>query len=214
MALRVVTAGRRPEARELLESISRPAQSPTAVLAVLRAIEGAHSTLTAIDPIWTMPGHLAQSGPLTSSVVHLVEHARHSITCSTYNFQRSSALWRALAKSASRSEITVRVYLDATAADHQPKHGTPTTADVAAHLRPAIVLRSKPFDGIPVRNHAKFLAVDHRFLLVTSGNFSWSAEHGNVEFGVLHDNRNLAESVEREIQNAEEALFERVEVSG
>ena len=54
------------------------------------------------------------------------------------------------------------------------------------------------------------LVIDHRFLLVTSANFSWSAENGNIEFGVLHDNRNLADSVEREIRNAEDTLFERV----
>jgi phosphatidylserine/phosphatidylglycerophosphate/cardiolipin synthase-like enzyme len=55
-----------------------------------------------------------------------------------------------------------------------------------------------------------FLVVDHRFLLVTSANFSWSAENGNIEFGVLHNNRNLAESVEREMRHAEDALFEMV----
>ena len=70
------------------------------------------------------------------------------------------------------------------------------------------MLRTQPLDGRPVRNHAKFLAIDHRFLLVTSANFSWSAEHGNVEFGVLIDNRNLTESVERELRNVEDALFE------
>jgi phosphatidylserine/phosphatidylglycerophosphate/cardiolipin synthase-like enzyme len=54
------------------------------------------------------------------------------------------------------------------------------------------------------------MIVDHRFLLVTSANFSWSAENGNVEFGVLHDNGNLADSVEREMRNAEDVIFERV----
>ena len=67
-----------------------------------------------------------------------------------------------------------------------------------------MVLRTRPFDGHPVRNHAKFLAIDHRFLLVTSANFSWSAEYDNVEFGVLIDNRNLAESVEREMRDVED----------
>nr|WP_291414604.1 hypothetical protein [Actinophytocola sp.] len=31
----------------------------------------------------------------------------------------------------------------------------------------------------------------------------WSAEHSNVEFGVLIDNRNLTEAVERELGRAE-----------
>ncbi len=71
-------------------------------------------------------------------------------------------------------------------------------------------MNTKQFDGADVRNHAKFLAIDHRFLLVTSANYSWSAEHGNVEFGVLIDDRNLTEAVERELRDAEPLLYERV----
>jgi phosphatidylserine/phosphatidylglycerophosphate/cardiolipin synthase-like enzyme len=225
MALRVIASGRRPHARDLLEAIQsspagdEPGDRRGAALPVLRAIEGARSEPTAISPIWTMPGHLAQSGPLTSSVVHLVGHARQSVTCSTFNFQRSSALWAALAAAARQPGITVRVYLDATAAGREPAGGTgrqadavrtPTPEEVAAHLQSAVVLQSRPFDGKAVRNHAKFLVVDHRFLLVTSANFSWSAENGNIEFGVLHDNRNLAESVEREMRQAEDVVFKVV----
>ncbi|MBD9730236.1 phospholipase [Streptomyces sp. H28] len=210
-ALKVVAAGRRPEVRALLESgagSERP--GPAQIMAVLRAVEGARSIATALDPLWTMPGHLAQSGPLTSSVAHLVDNARQSVTCSTFNFQRSSVLWEALRRAARRPEIEIRVYLDTQAADQHPKPWSPTTTEVAAHLRPGMVLRTKEFDGGPVRNHAKFLAIDHRFLLVTSANFSWSAEHGNVEFGVLIDNPNLTESVEREMRRTEDLLYERV----
>ncbi len=177
---------------------------------MLRAVEGARSKATALDPLWTMPGHLAQSGPLTSSVAHLVNNARRSVTCSTFNFQRSSGLWKALRRTARRSEVEVRVYLDTRAADLHPKRWSPTTTEVAAHLSPGVVLRTKDFDGNLVRNHAKFLAIDHRFLLVTSANFSWSAEHGNVEFGVLIDDQGLTESVEREMYQVEDLLYERV----
>ena len=57
-------------------------------------------------------------------------------------------------------------------------------------------------------------AVDHRFLLVTSANFSWSAENGNLELGVLIDNPNLAEAVEHEMRQVEGFVFERVLVPG
>jgi phosphatidylserine/phosphatidylglycerophosphate/cardiolipin synthase-like enzyme len=157
-----------------------------------------------------MPGHLAQGGPLTSSAPHLVDNARISVTCSTYNFQKSSAMWDALARAAARPEIALRAYVDTHAADLEQNVWTPTTTELAAHLHPAVVLRTKSFDGGYVRNHAKFLAVDHRFLLVTSANFSWSAEQGNVEFGILIDNPNLTEAVERELRDAENALYERV----
>ena len=46
-----------------------------------------------------------------------------------------------------------------------------------------------------VRN-AKFVVIDHTVLLLTSANFSYSAENRNVEFGVLITDQGLAESVE------------------
>jgi len=205
-ALKAVAAGRRPALRALLAP-DPVAFAPDQAVSVLRAIEGARSTTTAIDPLWTMPGHLARSGPLTSSVTHLVENARESVTCSTFNFQRSSGLWSALRTAALRPEISVRVYVDRKSAEQSV---SPSTGEVAAHLRPAVVLRTRAFDGGYVRNHAKFLAIDHRFLLVTSANFSWSAEHGNVELGVLADNANLVQVIESEMRRVEDALYERV----
>lgn len=206
-ALKAVSPRRRALIRSVVEACD---SSVPSLVAVLRAVQGARSAPTALDPLWTMPGHLVQGGPLTSSVPHLVDNARHSITCSTFNFQRSSGLWAALRRAALRAELTVRVYLDTAAADEQPALWSPTTTEVATQLRPGVVLRTKDFDGYPVRNHAKFLAIDHRFLLVTSANFSWSAEHGNIEFGVLVDNSNLAEAVEREMLRAEDLLYEQV----
>jgi phosphatidylserine/phosphatidylglycerophosphate/cardiolipin synthase-like enzyme len=157
-----------------------------------------------------MPGHLARHGRLTSSVPYLVRSARYSVVCSTFNFQRSSALWTAPRDAAQRPEVTVRVYLDTAAADLSPRPGSPNTEEVAARLHPATVQRTREFDGRQVRNHAKFLAIDHRFLLIGSANFSWSAEYGNVELGVLIDNQNLTESVERAMREIEDRLFERV----
>lgn len=207
-ALRVVAPGRRAEVRALLEALG----ARDVVTAVLRAIEGARSAPTTVDPLWTMPGHLAQHGRLTHSVTYLVDGARHSVVCSTFNFQRSSGLWKALRQAAQRPEISMRVYLDTNAADKGHRAWSPTTAEVAAHLRPATVLRTKRFDGRPTRNHSKFICVDHRFLLVTSANFSWSAENGNLELGVLIDNPNLAEAVEHEMRQVEDIVFERVPV--
>jgi phosphatidylserine/phosphatidylglycerophosphate/cardiolipin synthase-like enzyme len=132
------------------------------------------------------------------------------VVCSTFNFQRSSGLWPALRRAAHRPGVAVRVYLDARAADQQPAAWSPTTAQVAAHMKPGTVLRTKNFDGGYVRNHAKFLIIDHRFLLVTSANFSRSAEHENVEFGVYLDNPNLAEAVERQLREIEDLVYEPI----
>lgn len=213
-ALRAVGAGRRNSVRELLGAcgLGLGDQDRAETVAVLYAIEGAHSTVRAVDPIWTMPGHTAGEGPLTSSVIHLVENARHAVTCSTYNFQRSSGLWGALRAAASREEVQVRVYVDTRAADGGPAW-SPATSEIASHLNPGVVYRTRTLDGATVRNHAKFLAVDHRFLLVTSANFSWSAEHANIELGVLLDNASLTEAVERQMRLAEDHLYERVRVT-
>jgi len=204
-ALRVVDPGRRLEARSLVSAVDRGH-----LIGVLRAIEGARSARTTVDPLWTMPGHLARNGRLTSSVSYLVESARHSVVCSTFNFQRSSGLWTALCAAARRPGIAVRVYMDTNAADLLGRPSSPTTDEVAAHLRPGVVLRTIAFDGWQVRNHSKFISVDHRFLLVTSANFSWSAENANLELGVLIDNRNMAEAVELQMRDVETYVFERV----
>ncbi|MGQ4432181.1 DISARM system phospholipase D-like protein DrmC [Streptomyces sp. SAS_260] len=209
-ALKVIAVGQRAEVRLLLEAVAGGVRAAHEQVLVLRAIEGARSLPTTLSPLWTMPGHLVQSGPLTTSVPRLVDSARHAVTCSTFNFQRSSALWTSLQDVAHRNDIAVRVYMDTQAADDNGHHGSPTTAEVAAHLAPAEVWRTKTFDGAYVRNHAKFLAIDHHLLLVTSANFSWSAENNNVEFGVLIDNPNLTEAVERELRETEDVLYERI----
>lgn len=212
-ALRVVAGSSRPRIRTLLEGGSTRSR-----IAVLRAIEGARSTPTSVTSLWTMPGYLVRGAPLTSSLPHLVDGARSAVTCSTFNFQRSSGLWDALHRAARRPELAVTVYLDSLAAGQARSAGhkqgrsagTPTAAEVARHLEPARVLRTKHFNGVAVRNHAKFLAIDHRFLLVTSANLSWSAEHRNVELGVLVDDRNLTEAVERELLDVEDLLYIQV----
>jgi hypothetical protein len=137
-ALRAVPSGRRAEVRALLEALDASSgRGPMTI--VLRAIEGARSAPTTVDPLWTMPGHLAQHGRLTHSVTYLVDSARHSVVCSTFNFQRSSGLWKALQQAAQRPEITMRIYLDTNASDNKQRAWSPTTAEVAKHLHPATV---------------------------------------------------------------------------
>lgn len=209
-ALHAVGQNRRRRLRDLLDAESL-ADDVATLIVVLRAIEGARSLTARADPLWTMPGHLAQGGRLTSSVPSLVESARMSVVCSTYNFQTTSGLWTALRTAAARPEVAVRLYLDGEAAASGAR--TPSAQDVALQLYPAAVFVAHAVDGVRVRNHAKFIVVDHRFLLVTSANFSWRAENRNVEFGVLLDDRSLAESIEREMTGVESVLYQRVRAS-
>lgn len=208
-ALGVLTASRR---QELDKIIHQAGLGRELLSAALRAVQGARSaSSSALVPLWTMPGHLVQGSPLTSSVPELVRAATTSVTCSTYNFQKSSGLWEALHEVVNRPHrVRVRVYLDTHAA--APKKGwvPPTPAEVANWLAPGVVFRTVEIDDQLVRNHAKFLVIDHRLVLVTSANFSHSAEFNNVELGVKIDNSGLAESIEREMRRAEETLYERL----
>lgn len=208
-ALKLVGQGRRASIRAAVEGAGLAVDKVTLAM-LLRALDGARSDVVKVQPMWTMPGHLGGYGALTSSITELVRSARVSVVCATYNFQESSGMWAALAEAAKRPEISLRVYVDAAASTPNGTWTPPSAEQVAAHVKPGVVLRSKAFDGKPVRSHAKFVAIDHRILVVTSANFSWSAEYGNVEFGVRIDDSNLTESVEREMREAEKNLYEVV----
>jgi len=162
-------------------------------------------------PVWTTPSNLSEEGQLTASVHHLIAAARESVVCSTFNFQRSSVLWKALRQASARPELTVRVYIDTDVADLNPEAWKPTTKQIAAELAGAVVLRTRASDdGNRPRNHAKFIAIDHQYLLVTSANFSKSAEQLNVELGLRIDDPILTQSVEAQMRSLEPYLYERV----
>lgn len=214
-ALQGVAAGRRPEVRAALEAAAVVPGNIGVALPVLRAIQGAATArTTAISPVWTLPGHLADYGALTAYTKDLVLAARHTVTCSTFNFQKSSSLWDALREVAARGTVDVRVYLDTDAADGHPWPGSPSSAEVAGQLAGGLVFKTRQLDGKPVRNHAKFVAVDHQFLIVTSANFSLSAEERNIELGLRVDSRPLTELVEQQLLDAEATLYERVATAG
>lgn len=62
-----------------------------------------------------------------------------------------------------------------------------------------------------MRNHAKFLVVDHQILVVTSANLSLSAEERNVELGLRIDDPLLARTVEDQMRALEDiGIYERV----
>lgn len=206
-ALSSLGAEQRAEVRDLVAT-HRLREQRDLFIAALRAIEGAKSRTTSVEAIWTMPGHLAQSGALTGSLVDLVRKARRSVVASTFNFQESSGMWEELRAAASRDGLSLTVYIDAEAASNG--YG-PSAVDIAGKLAPGTVFVTKPFGGKKVRNHAKFVSIDHRFVVVTSANMSWSAENANIELGVKIDDEGFAERLERQLREAEEQVYSRVE---
>lgn len=208
-ALSVVAGPRRERVRALLDEAGLLTDRVVAQL-VLEGIAGAHAHQSAVTPVWTTPDGLARRGRLTASIHHYVSRARESVVCSTYNFQRSSALWTVLREVSTRPEVSVRIYVDTNAADAAPAPWKPTTSQVASEMAGATVLRTAERDGVRVVNHAKFVAVDHQVLLVTSANFSRSAERSNVELGLVLEHPLLTQQVERDMAALEAAVYEVV----
>lgn len=230
-ALVVVPAPRRPRARELLGAAGLGPQAREHSVAVLRAVAGAASRLKDVTPVWTAPAGAVGGGALTADVFALVGSANTSVVCATYNLQPTSALWAALVDlRARRPGVSVRLYLDTQAADgpfhqsegqrgrqrEQPPHrggrSHINTGEITQRLRGAVVMRTRaPEDGeLAVTSHAKFLSIDHRFLLVGSANFSYSAEERNVELGLRLDDSALAHSVEKQLRDLEDVVYEQV----
>ena len=230
-ALVVVPAARRMRARDLLEAAGLGSRTREHSVAVLVAVAGAASRMRDAEPVWTAPAGLLGLGALTGDVFGMVGSVMTSVVCATYNLQPTSALWKALvALVRERPGVAVRLYLDSQAADgpfHRPegqrgrrweqdryRHGRSRldTGEIARRLRGAVVMRTRApeDDGRAVTSHAKFLSVDHRFLLVGSANFSYSAEERNVELGLRLDDPALAASVEKQMRDLEANVYEQV----
>ena len=111
-------------------------------------------------------------------------------------------MWNALKEASEQPGMVVIVYVDADKADAD---------NVKAQLPRATIYRSAELPtGKRVVSHAKFIVVDHELLLITSANFSYSAENRNVEFGLLVRDSALAESVEATMTSKHGSLYELV----
>lgn len=202
-ALKEINRTRRAEAARLIRAAGLGQDQTQVSIAVLRAIAGAHSIHTTVTPVWTMPGPHTSQGRLTGEVLRLIDAARISVTCSSYNFTPHSQMWEALRAASARAQVAVTVYLDATA-------GTPR--QVANHLSAATVFQTITPPGAtrPLVSHAKLIVIDHTILLTTSANFSRNAEHTNIEFGLLTHDTTLATSIESTLHAQHGILYERV----
>ena len=97
-------------------------------------------------------------------------------------------MWDALKEASEQPGVAVRVYVDADKGD---------PAGVKARLPRATVYRSAQLpDGRVVVSHTKFIVVDDELVLLTSANFSYSADNRNIEFGLLIHDSGLAASIE------------------
>lgn len=191
---------RRDQVKRMLSAAGLGPSDAARAVSVLRAIAGAKAALRELTPVWTMPGNEANTGHLTSEFHRIVGAARQSVTAATYNFQDTSQMWTALKAASEQPGVVVTVYVDAGVAD---------AVNVKAQLPRTTVYRSAVLpSGKPVISHAKFIVVDHELVLITSANFSYSAENRNVEFGVLARDSAFAESIEASMRSKHGSLYE------
>jgi phosphatidylserine/phosphatidylglycerophosphate/cardiolipin synthase-like enzyme len=201
-AVQAVSAARRQRATELLTAAGLGHVDCERSVSVLHAIAGAKSVHRQLIPVWTMPGNEAKIGHLTGEFHRLVDGARVSVTCASYNFTNTSNMWAVLKGASERSGVTVCVYVDA-------EKGEPTA--IKAQLPQATVYRSARLsDGQQIVSHTKFIVIDHELVLLTSANFSWSAENRNIEFGLLVQDGGLAASIESTMTTKHGMLYELV----
>ena len=199
VALHEVNATRREEAKALLGAAALGHVDVERTVSVLRAIAGAKAANRELTPVWTMPGNEANVGHLTSQFHELVQGARQSVTCATYNFEPTSQMWTVLREASEQPGVVVTVYIDATKAD---------ATKVKEQLPRATVYKSARLPGgKQIVSHAKFVVIDHAVLLLTSANFSKSAENRNIELGLrVHDSA-LAESIESTMTSKHGSLY-------
>lgn len=201
-ALGSINAARRDRARGLLTAAALDHTDVQRTVAVLHAIAGAKAVHYDLTPVWTMPGNEANTGHLTSEFHRLVQAARQSVTCATYNFEPTSQMWTVLKHASGQPGVIVTVYVDGDEADAER---------VKTQLPRATIYQSAILpNGKQVVSHAKFIIIDHEVLLLTSANFSFSAENRNVEFGLLVRDSALAESVESTMTSKHGSLYELV----
>jgi phosphatidylserine/phosphatidylglycerophosphate/cardiolipin synthase-like enzyme len=201
-ALASVSPSRRERAAELLKAAGIGHSTPGLSVAVLRGIAGAKSAHRDLVPVWTVPGNEATIGHLTNQFHDVVAAARTSVTCATYNFSPTSNMWDTLKAVSEEPDVVVCVYVDADKGDPDP---------VKARLPRATVYRSATLpDGRPIVSHTKFIIVDHEVVLLTSANFSYSAENRNIEFGLLIRDSCLAGSIESAMASKRGSLYEVV----
>ena len=199
-ALTIVSPARRQDIKALLATAELDHRDGVRTASVLRAIAGAKSIHRDLVPVWTMPGNEARIGHLTGEFHRLVRAARISVTCATYNFEKTSQMWTVLKQASEQPGVLVTVYIDGDKAN---------AINVRAQLPRATVYRSAELpSGKRVVSHAKFIIIDHEILLITSANFSFTAENRTVEFGLLVRDSALAESTESVMTSKHGTLYE------
>lgn len=150
--------------------------------------------------VWTGPDGRGSLSRDTAVVVQsLFTEARESILIAGFRFDHGESLLSALHSAMKDRGISCRLYGDAREADEFIHRNWPfglPHPDVYAFVAEA---------GIYASLHAKCVVADHSRVLITSANFTDRGQTRNIEVGVLHEDRALAEALEQQFFSAEQA---------
>ena len=166
--LRAINPARRENAKELLAAAGLGHTDGARAAAVLRAIAGAKSVHRDLTPVWTMPGNEAKVGHLTGEFHRLVQAARISVTCATYNFEKTSQMWTVLKEASEQPGVVVTVYVDGDKADAEQGQG-PTPAGDDLPVRRAAVRQAGRQPRQVHRHRPRGPAAHQRQLLLQRG---------------------------------------------
>ena len=196
------TPARRDEAKQLLAAAGLGHADVERSVAVLHAIAGAKAVRRDLTPVWTMPGNEADDRPPDQRVPPARQ--RRPPVGDLRDLQLRADL-----ADVGRAQGGIRT---ARRRRHRlRRRGQGRRRRGQGPAPTATVYRSATLpNGKRVVSHAKFVVIDHEVLLLTSANFSFSAENRNVEFGLLVHDAGLCESVETTMTSKHGTLYELV----
>lgn len=146
--------------------------------------------------VWTGP-ETKQSGARDTAVVlsDLFASATQSVLVAGFVFDHGVTVLRALHEAMLRG-VSCTLFADADAARNFRRDNWPFGPPFPQ------VFRFIPAPGVFASLHAKCVVVDHRYVLVTSANFTDRGQNRNIEVGVVLDDEALAAVLEAQFSAA------------
>ena len=178
---------------EALSSLGR--EGARALLAAVLKERNSHNRRPEL--VWTGP-ETKQSGARDTAVVlsDLFSSARQSVLVAGFVFDHGETLLRALHEAMVRG-VSCSVFADGEAARDFRRDNWPFGPPFPQ------VYRFVPAVGVFASLHAKCVVVDHRYVFVTSANFTDRGQTRNIEVGVLLDDEPLAAVLETQFSPAQ-----------
>jgi phosphatidylserine/phosphatidylglycerophosphate/cardiolipin synthase-like enzyme len=189
--------------------------SKPSCLAIIRSVlaERAKHTRPAPELVWTGPEGVQAQARDTAVVLHeLFESARKRVVLAGYSFNNAESVLKPLEQVMVEHGVEVHFFVDV----EQPKQAPKDEEAYGQEQLARFLATNWPFDCAPptlycdrralrpgyagayCSMHAKCVAVDSRRAFISSANFTLRAQDRNIETGVLIDDPNFAQQLDRQ----------------